>query len=79
MLLRSFYFYVVCVLASIAIRQVPFLPSLKVDLPRLSLAGIKDDDGDSAQAADRPGYFDVLYLDEDCLIISQVVDWSGLD
>ena len=50
------------------------VPTFSLDLPRLSLAGANVDDGGDGTARgniDGPGYFDVLYLDEDCLIISQ--------
>lgn len=46
------------------------LPSLQAQLPQASLFS-----GDKGQRGligeDGPGYFDVLYLDEDCLIIAQ--------
>lgn len=45
-------------------KDLPFsVPSLKIDLPRF---GLNDDDN-----ANRSGYFDIEYLDNDCLIISQ--------
>lgn len=51
-------------LLGIELKDFPIaVPSLKIDLPRFGL--------NSEQSTDSSGYFDVEYLDEDCLIISQ--------
>lgn len=43
-----------------------FISLIKVDLPKLSLFGINQNDN-----VNSPGYFDILYLDKDLLIIKQ--------
>lgn len=46
------------------------LPPLGATLPQTTLFGMADDIG-LLYEKNSPGYFDVLYLDEDCLIIQQ--------
>ena len=44
------------------------LPPVGFNFPQLSLFGLG---AESKASEDTPGFFDVLYLDDDCLIISQ--------
>jgi hypothetical protein len=43
-----------------------FAPPFKVEFPQLTLFGSENSD-----SVDSPGFFDVVYLDTDCLIIKQ--------
>ena len=51
-------------------RSVMKLPSLRANLPQATLFGSNVDKG-GLFGNEGPGYFDVLYLDEECLIIKQ--------
>lgn len=51
----------------------PIFPPVGADLPRFSLFGgnVENKGNDRSGGVESPGYFDILYLDKDCLIISQ--------